>query len=793
MDAARESAAAATRLESDNALAWARLAELQLMQGDLKAALASAQQAVVLNLRLAQTQTVLGFAHLTRLEIAEARARFEEAIQLDPSAPLPRLGLGLTLIRRNGLVEGRQQIEIAVGLDPNQSLLRSYLGKAYYEEKRDDPAGTQYELAKALDPNDPTPWFYDALLKQTQNRPVEALQDIQKSIELNDNRAVYRSRQLLDQDEASRSTTQGRIYQDLGFEQLALREGWKSVNTDPGDYSGHRLLADSYSVLPRHELARSSELLQSQLLQPLNLTPIQPQLAVSDLGILSGAGPSALSFNEYNTLFVSDGLTLQANGVGGNKGTLGNDLVIAGLNGPFSYSLGQFHYETDGFRKNSDQKIDIYNAFVQFTPTYGTSLQAEYRYVDREQGEVNQLLDPEDFFDDFTVQEEIKSGRLGLRHDWSHDATLLGSFIYKDRHQSAEIPLSIFNFDVDTDSEVYTLEIQQLLRFDQATLTSGITYADRNSTRVTTRTGLGSTSIESTDRDAEYTNLYLYSYFQPHPDIMLTLGASGDFLDGDIRTRDQFNPKLGLNWRLTETTTIRAAAFRNLQRIFEVASQALEPTQVAGFAQFFDEADATEARTYGIAVDQKFSSTLNGGLSWNERDLKVPVTGLSGTRGTQATILIDNKEQIGRAYLYWAPKSWLSLGGEYFYERFDNDQEFESSQTYTDLKTHRFRLSGKVFNRSGFSSGLSASYIRQSGVTQGDIINPFDVPPTITLREDFWLVDGFISYRLPQRWGVISLEVKNLFDEQFNYQEQDPANPLFYPGRLVLGKFSLSF
>ncbi|MEE4378342.1 MAG: FecR domain-containing protein [Candidatus Competibacteraceae bacterium] len=795
LDAAQENAAEATRLESDNALAWARLAELQLMQGNLHAALASAQQAVALNPRLGQTQTILGFAYLTRLEIAEARTRFEEAIQLEPAAPLPRLGLGLALIRRDEMVEGRRQIEIAVGLDPNQSLLRSYLGKAYYEEKRDDPAATQYQLAKELDPNDPTPWFYEAILKQTQNRPVEALQDIQKSIELNDNRAVYRSRQLLDQDEASRSTTQGRIYQDLGFEQLALREGWKSVNTDPGDYSGHRLLADSYLALPRHELARSSELLQAQLLQPLNLTPIQPQLAVSDLGILSGSGPSSLSLNEYNTLFVSDGLALQANGVGGNRGTLGNDLVISGLKDRFSYSLGQFHYETDGFNDNSDQEIDVYNAFVQITPIYGTSLQAEYRYIDREQGEVNQRLDPDDLLEDFDNSEKTKVARIGLRHDWLQNATLLGSLIYTDQESAAEIPLPIANIAFDTESEIYTLDLQQLFDLKQVKLISGMSYTDRDSTQVTTSTGPSFTNIQSTERDAEYINFYLYSYLRPNPDITLTLGASGDRFDGNISSKDQFNPKLGFSWSLTERTTFRVAAFRNLKKIFSAASQTLEPTQIAGFAQFFNENDATDSWTYGFAADQSIIPSLDVGISWSQRQLEQPIQITSAMRGAQQTIILNNEEQIGRAYLYWTPKPWLALSGEYFYERFDNDDDplFQSRFAYTDLKTHRLKLSGRVFKRSGFSGGLSASYIRQSGVTVDNPTSPFDLPPTIKLREDFWLIDGFLSYRLPQRWGIISLEVKNLFDEKFNYEEGDPANPLFYPGRLVLGKFSLSF
>ena len=102
---------------------------------------------------------------------------------------------------------------------------------------------------------------------------------------------MYRSRLLLDSDLAARSASLGRIYADLGFQNLALVEGWNSVNTDPGNYSAHRLLADSYAALPRHEIARVSELLQSQMLQPLNTTPIQPRLGESNLFLISSQGP----------------------------------------------------------------------------------------------------------------------------------------------------------------------------------------------------------------------------------------------------------------------------------------------------------------------------------------------------------------------------------------------------------------------------------------------------------------------------------------------------------------------
>ena len=60
-----------------------------------------------------------------------------------------------------------------MALDPSNSLLRSYVGKAYYEEnthERDRLAESQFALAQGLDPNDPTPWFYDAILKDSQSR-----------------------------------------------------------------------------------------------------------------------------------------------------------------------------------------------------------------------------------------------------------------------------------------------------------------------------------------------------------------------------------------------------------------------------------------------------------------------------------------------------------------------------------------------------------------------------------------------------------------------------------------------
>ena len=193
---------------------------------------------------------------------------------------------------------------------------------------------------------------------------MEALQDLQKAIELNDNRAVYRSKLLLDSDLAARSASQARIYSDLGFQQRALVEGYNAVNTDPTNYSAHRFLADSYSVLPRHEIARVSELLQSQLLQPTNLTPIQPSLAESNLFLISSSGAANTSFNEFNPLFNRNRAAVQASGMVGENDTWGGEGIVSGIYEKLSMSAG-IHVSRPMARENNDQKDDIANAFAQ--------------------------------------------------------------------------------------------------------------------------------------------------------------------------------------------------------------------------------------------------------------------------------------------------------------------------------------------------------------------------------------------------------------------------------------------
>jgi len=760
--------------------------------GELDKALEAANKAVSLNPDLSRTQTVLGYAYLTQVNTKEAKATFEKAIELDQADPLPRLGLGLAKIRDGDLHEGRREIEIAATLDPGNSLIRSYLGKAYYEEKRDKMSKDQYKAAKEFDPSDPTPFFYDAIRKQTINRPVEALHDMQKAIELNDNRMIYRSELLLDADLAARSASLGRICTDLGFQQVALVEGWKSVNYDPADFSGHRFLADTYSSLPRHEIARVSELLQSQLLQPINITPVQPHLAESNLSILDGAGPADLSFNEFNPLFNRNRLALQLNGIAGSQNTFGDEVVFSGVQGKASFSVGQFHYETDGFRENNDQRQDIYNAFVQYSLSYKTSIQAEFRARDFNHGDL--MLN---FFGDFVpnerIEEETRSVRFGFHHEFSPSSDLIGSYISQsDKLNLHDLSLgSIFDENMDDDS--YSAELQYLLRLKYLNVIGGAGRFNVDSkvsytTEVLDPPMKFSQILES---DIRHTNLYLYSYLNYLKNVTFTLGGSADFFEGGIVDRKQLNPKLGLTWNPLPTTTLRTAVLKTLKRTLNT-NQTLEPTQVAGFNQFFDDPEATEAWRYGVAIDQNFTKDIYGGVEYSYRNMEVPFVFMFIPPPPDLPFTeirkVDWKERFARLYIYWTPNKWLAFSAEYLYERFDREKEFVAG--IENLKTHRFPLGLNFYHPSGLSVQLQTTYYDQEGkfVPQGAPPGAEGTPGS----DQFWVVNASINYRLPKRLGLLTVGVKNLFDENFMYQDTDPASPQIQPKRLIFTRLTLA-
>ena len=288
------------------------------------------------------------------------------------------------------------------------------------------------------------------------------------------------------------------------------------------------------------------------------------------------------------------------------------------------------------------------------------------------------------------------------------------------------------------------------------------------------------------DDHQEHTNAYLYSRVGLPGNVHLTLGASADFYEDVFVEKNRFNPKLGLTWNPHPGTTIRAAAFSGMRRTLNT-DQTIEPTQVAGFNQFFDDFNGATFWRYGGAIDQAFSTELSGGAEYSWRDLKYTTasTDPSGTTLEE----IEWKERTGRAYLYWTPHPWFALSAEYFYEWLDRGT-IATIDGIDKVTTNRFPLGASFFHPCGASAGFKATYIDQDGrfVPQ----NSPDGTPGEYGDDQFWVVDASIGYRLPKRWGILTLEAKNLFDKTFRFQDTDHDNPSIQPERTVVFRFTLS-
>ncbi|HEY7090837.1 MAG TPA: hypothetical protein VH518_22255, partial [Tepidisphaeraceae bacterium] len=719
-----------------------------------------------------------GFIHLAQIDTKAARGDFEAAINSDSFEALPRLGLGLTMIREGKLVEGREQLEIAVALDPTNSLLRSYVGKAYYEEnekQRDQLAASQLSLAKDLDPNDPTPWFYDAILRDSQTRPAEALQELNKSTALNDERAVYRSRQLLDSDLAARNVSQASIYNELGFGQLGLTEAASSLAVDPASGSAHRFLADIYATLPRHDIARSSELLQAQLRQPLGAPPLQAQLANDVAFRNSFFGPATIGPGEFNPLYIRNGVDFQVFGLAGDYDTYGDQAIVSGLYGPMSFGLSQFLAHTDGYRPNNDDRQRQYDGFVQAQFGAGTSAQVELTHVEQDSGDLTSDFDPTAFSATARNAVDIDTQRFGLRQVIDSHSDILLSAIRQDREASFNTNDPFFPISVVGDVESWKTEAQYLATRPGLDLVLGASYFDAESDIVTTDPIFGSTPALTRPH---HFNAYGLLFFPiPTLGLQVQLGASYDRLTSNVGDQEELNPKLGLIWNVSDWVTLRAAGFRVLKRGIS-SDQGLEPVQLAGFNQFFDDPNGTVSESGGAAADFRMSPTLAAGLQVTRRNLDVPrIDFLTG-----AVNFTPQTEKTAGGYLYWVPSKFFSVSLEPEYQDFENSAEFAT------MKLTEVPVTVRFFSPSGWWMGLSVTGVKQEGEFTDAL--GIDVPGS----DEFWLVDAILAYRLPGRMGTISLQGTNLFDEKFQFQEIDPSVPPRYvPETQVILRVSINF
>jgi tetratricopeptide (TPR) repeat protein len=818
LEDARETMQQAVEREPENALAWARLSELWLMFGYREKSQDAADKAVALDGGLARPFIVQGFAELAAFRLNKARAAFVRAIALSPADPLPRLGLGLAKIRDGELKNGTTDLEIAVALDSTNALLRAYLGKAYYEEKRTPLDAEQFAIAKELDPLDPTAFLYDGIRLQTENQPVAARENFQKSIELNDERVVYRSRLELDSDRATRQVSQARTYNDLGFSQLGLEESRSSLSLDPANASAHRFLADSYRPVRRREIARVSELYQAQMLQEANLNPIQPSSNVVNLNAISQGGPSTVGFNEFTPLFESNGAQFFGTGMGGNNDTYSTEGLVSGLYNNLSIAAGGYFYNTDGFRPNNDLRQNIEQIFAQYavTPELNIQVELQRRAVTKE-GDLAFNFDPDAYSPDLNVDRKNETVRVGARYSPTPNLDFLISYIYGDAKEKQEdstpLPQQVlgpFLIDNRVDDDVKVkdksnqFEGQALYREDMFNIVGGFAYnaIDRKNEFEKDQVFFNlpvpplpvselTVPLQDADTKDHITNPngYVYANINYPERVTWTVGGSIDRYEERDYENTSFNPKVGVQVDITDSIRFRAAAFKYVKPPLS-NNRTLEPTQVAGFNQFFDDANGTKAWRWGGAIEWDVTPDLNFGAdaTWRKYD-ELTFVGNSYN--------LDNiDEQHHSAYAYWTPIEELALSASAVYDKYDRQTGIATNSTEAipqKVETISVPLGIRWFGPWGLSAALSGTYVHQDVRRKAGSSD-------LEGNSSFFVVDVGIGIQFPNRLGGAGIQVLNLLDRDMKYQDDsyrefrdEPSIGPYFPDQTIMARFTLNF
>ena len=297
--------------------------------------------------------------------------------------------------------------------------------------------------------------------------------------------------------------------------------------------------------------------------------------------------------------------------------------------------------------------------------------------------------------------------------------------------------------------------------------------------------------LAETNDKTSHNNAYVYWEVTPEcQKITFSMGVSANFWRRGELKRNRVNPKIGVLWNVTSSLTVRFAAFDSMRRQL-IGNESIEPTQVTGFNQFFDDFDATLARRVSFALDSRPRTDLHTGFELSSRRLRVPFL----IPGNPVDFVW--RERGARGYFYWTTRGrqkgdlWTSsfaFSANYYYERLARAQELTGFEGIRDLTTSYIPLGVSAFMGRRLSGHLVATYVKQSGTRS--VSSSIDEFAT---KDQFVLTDAWMRFGFPRQAGSFNIGIKNLFDKRFEFVDTDPLSLRFAPRRFVFARLILIF
>lgn len=748
----------------------------------------------------ATSATLAGFAALERKEYQSALKHFDDAIKIDNSQSLPYLGQALLKAKDRDYESAKTLLSQAIQLDPSSAVYRSYLGKLFFEDSNTPKALEEFDAAIKLDPNDPSPYLYRSYSRVANNEPIKALEDVERSIDLNDGRAVYRSSLLLDRDLAVRSAGLSRVFTELGFGDPARIEAIKSITEDYGNFSAHRLLADSYSSILDAE-ANLSEKRIADLMAPLSFN------------LFNSIGEQP-SFGDYNAMFdkkeTRQGARLEWNS---NRDQIGGEIVSSGKGEDWGYLASYQPYYMSGSHHKAFSGTNTFRTALQYEPT------VDDRFIVDGTFTMTDVEGPRNA--DYSEDVHIGTVRLGYnRRISSAWRWLTQAEIARDRElvsfdtqrntdlvvagQGDIVPAGL-DLSQATRDRIQRNSISSQLLFNSKFLDSvagaEALYADTSRREFSSVYGFSDAPDKSVQGDLTSSSsgsltsgqVYEYLSLKVPRTANLTLGLAATSVQQDLTEVPPFKdgenletavtPKIGLVLTPTKWLTTRAAYFESLSRkpVLEDLTS-LEPTLVGGINQRFNDLSGAYSRNLGFGLDVKDSNLIYAGAQYTHRNVRESfgdVSDLTSFDGANLASLEPTSHGFYDSYsesdlLRGYINTVLSPQSVFTSETLNQWYHDRSDSNY-NVNTQRHRFGYKRFFGKHLSLGVQATYRDQSA---GYIDDP----------KGFWLIDTGVSYRFAEQRGRVFARIDNILDRDFNYdQSVGLETPLLEGRSFVVG------
>jgi tetratricopeptide (TPR) repeat protein len=772
--------------------AYVYLARLWLGAEYLDRAWAVIGKALEISRADSEVLSLAGFIRLGYRDFDGALKFFNDAVKHNPGFGEPHIGLANIAFRNRNFSLGLTEMLTATLLEPRVSLYQSSLGKALYQTRSFNKALEVYDYAKTLDPNDPTPYLYKGIALSDLYRPGEAIQEINKSIELNDNMAVFRSRLALDRDLAVRNADLSRAYTQLGLSDWASSKALTAVKKDPMNASARLFLADAYLSTTQGTAPGSSELLKYFLLSPANENTFS-------------------GYTDYTPMFeMAYGRISLGNSVGvwADHDAPVHDHYIYAIGGmPGLGAAVNLEYQVDpGFRKTNND-YEYFFAFPQakYEPTIKDSLYAAYIYRKTLQGDTgypNVFSYRTDPFYQATFIDNSAEG--GFVHRFSPEAVFIGYFNWghqswrlSDRFDIPFFNLFTYHYFLANHKiwDFNNVQLQQQLKLGDHTFLVGFDYFDGSLEYSALIKNQFSSFTDRGSPENRAVSGYLRDYWRIFPQLLVEMGFSVDSLSnarfgallGDFPTPISsltVNPVIGLNYEINKSNTLRLEyqSYVNGHYMFNTA---IAPSEVAGFPSWVNAID-------GIQVDEL-------GLSWESQwgSRTFSLLRLRADRIDDPEYTFDSYPQVIRGKLESFDGSFtvnrlltnsLGLSAGISGKVVSQDYPLDLLGTAGDFSEINGSIQLKYMHPTGWFAWIKDTVVSQylGGLDdkiftqkQSDYANPFN------------LVDVGIGKYFANKRGFAQLAVTNVFNQQFYYQTEPVELSNFYPAREIL--FSIRF